>query len=253
MIRFAPFVGLFALSVIPLAAQADDDHHLRLQVEAGVLTTVNQEIRGYQTASATSGWRSINPDLRLDASYTPAGYWKFGAALQPVYATYHAPLTSDLLYKGTVYAAGSDGELTYLFPTFRLTANYPVLRNADQSRFLRLGVSAVARYAEVRFRSGDQRFLDRNFLVIPLLNFEAETDIRGAWGVVASGDFLPGIDGNVFLDGLFDVFGGGRYRLESGATADLGLRLFFGGYDPKVPNDYANRIFFAAPVARFGW
>lgn len=237
----------------PRVTHADDAECFRFLVEAGVLTTVNQEISGYKQPSATAGWRSVNPDLRLEASYAPYGYWKLGAALQPVYATYSARLTSDLLYKDTTYAAGSDGELTYLFPTLRLTGNYPVLGGDSQSKFLRLGLSVVARYAELRFRAGAQRFTDTNFLVIPLLNFEAETDLGGAWGFVASGDFLPGIDGNIFLDGLFDVLGGVRYRFDSGKTLDAGLRLFFGGYDPKTPNDYANRIFFAAPVVRFGW
>lgn len=243
----------FVIMLSPLISFAKEKNPFRLLIEGGVLTTFNQEIRGYRQSSATENWTSINPDLRLEASYSPIGLWKFGTSLQPIYATYQAPLANDLQYKGKIYKANDSGELTYLFPTFRLTANYPILGNTSQTSFLRLGLSAVARYAELRFRAGDQKFTDRNFLVIPLINFEMSTEIFSNWAFIASGDFLPGIDGNVFLDGLFDVFGGIRYLFKESATADLGLRLFFGGYDPKVPNDYANRIFFIAPVVRFGW
>jgi hypothetical protein len=253
MTRLLPTV-LALLSFVPAVAAADEPASaLRLQVEAGVLTTVNMELHGFQQPSATRGWRSVEPDLRLEGWYTPRGLWRFGALLQPVYAHYRAPLTSDLQYKGVRYAGGSDGELTYQFPTFRLTANYPVLGGTSDRNFLRLGLSAVARYAEVRFRAGDKKFTDTNLLGIPLLNFDAAYDLTPQWGLLASGDFLPAIDGNVFLDGLFDVFAGGRRHLEGGRYVDAGVRAFFGGYDPGVPEDYANRISFLAAVARYGW
>jgi hypothetical protein len=64
---------------------------------------------------------------------------------------------------------------------------------------------------------------------------------------------LPAIDGNVFLDGLFDVLFAMRKHMEDGSTWDAGIRLFFGGYDPKQVDDYANKIFFNAAVVRYSW
>jgi hypothetical protein len=52
---------------------------------------------------------------------------------------------------------------------------------------------------------------------------------------------------------LFDAFAGVRKRLTRGSTLDVGVRLFFGGYDPDRKDDYGNRIFLQGFVVRYGW
>jgi hypothetical protein len=73
------------------------------------------------------------------------------------------------------------------------------------------------------------------------------------YSLFARTDFLLGIDGNVFLDGLYDIFFGVRRKFGSGNDIDFGVRLFFGGYDPKKVDDYANRIFFSSLVMRYSF
>ena len=87
----------------------------------------------------------------------------------------------------------------------------------------------------------------------PSFNIETKPVIGQGYSVFTRSDFLPGIDGNVLLDGLFDIFIGVRKALGDGASLDAGLRMFFGGYDPDTPDEYANRIFFNAFVVRYSW
>ena len=44
-----------------------------------------------------------------------------------------------------------------------------------------------------------------------------------------------------------------RRELTAGKHLDMGIRSFFGGYDPDRRDDYANLIFFNSAVARFAW
>ncbi|NCX63073.1 MAG: hypothetical protein EBW84_10185 [Betaproteobacteria bacterium] len=116
---------------------------------------------------------------------------------------------------------------------------------------IRAGGSAVVRYAKVGLSASRQSFSDTNFLVVPLINLEASKPIGSGYSVFARSDFLPGIGGHVFLDGLYDVYFGARKKMGSANDLDVGVRLFFGGYDPKKTDEYANRIFFNALVVRY--
>jgi hypothetical protein len=53
------------------------------------------------------------------------------------------------------------------------------------------------------------------------------------------------------LDGLFDIYFGVRRKTGETSQVDAGIRLFFGGYDPRRPGDFANRIFFNSLVLRY--
>ena len=61
------------------------------------------------------------------------------------------------------------------------------------------------------------------------------------------------MDGNTLLDGLFDVFVGVKNKLNNGDSLDAGVRLFFGGYDPKKSGELATRIFYNSFVVRYNW
>jgi len=50
---------------------------------------------------------------------------------------------------------------------------------------------------------------------------------------------------------LFDVYLGVRRRTRESSHVEAGVRLFFGGYDPRRPGDYANRIFYNSLVFRY--
>ena len=105
----------------------------------------------------------------------------------------------------------------------------------------------------MNFKTDSGSFHDTNFIAFPLVNFESELPLYHEYVFFTRGDFLPSIDGNVFLDGLFDVLFALRRYIGGASSVDVGIRLFFGGYDPKKPDDYANKIFFNGAVVRYCW
>ncbi len=248
------FLVIFTILLTsPCYAFAGNERINRFEVEAGVLGTKNMEIHGYKQENATSDWDAIEPTARFEFWSVKKDGWNFGGVLQPLYAHYSDTLTNDLNFKGTVYHAGQHGTLDYQFHSARATANYPVLSSDITGNYLRLGGSVIARYADLNFKTTSDSFHDTNFIVFPLFNIEGEAAITSNHSFFTRADFLPSPSGNVFLDGLFDVFIGVKTHLKSGNSVDAGIRLFFGGYDPNKADEYANKIFFNAAVIRYSW
>ena len=172
---------------------------------------------------------------------------------QPLYLRYSSTLTNDLNYDGNVYLKGDNATLDYQFHSVRGTANYPVLGSEEENTYLRVGGSLIARYADLNFKSDSGSFHGTNFIAFPLINMELEVALYEDYSFFTRSDFLPSIDRNVFLNGFFDVLVAVRKHTQSGSSFDLGIRLFFGGYDPNKVDDYANKIFFNAAVVRYSW
>lgn len=235
------------------ADHAYADRESRFEVEAGVLSTRRMDLHGFRQSNATDGWDSIEPTMRLEAwSMKPDG-WNFGGVLQPIYLKYSDRLSSDWTAKGKDFRKGDEADLNYQFHSLRGTANYPVLMSLDRESYLRLGISLILRYADVRFRSGGQTHHGTNLIGFPLLNVEGKAPLSKSYSLFTRSDLLPSPTGDVFLDGFFDVFAGVRKALTCGSTLDVGVRLFFGGYDPDRKDDYGNRIFLHGLVVRYGW
>jgi hypothetical protein len=246
------FVAAIALTT-PLSAWAQSEREVRYETELGIVGTRNMEIHGYQQGNATEDWRSTEPTARFEYWSVKKDHWNYGLVAQPLYAHYSDNLTSDLNYNGEVYHKGEHGTLDYQFHSVRGTANYTILGHDEEHRYLRGGVSLIARYAEVNFKTDSGSFHDTNFIAFPLLNIESEIELYDGYIFFTRGDFLPSIDGNLFLDGLFDFLFALRKYVGSNSSVDVGLRLFFGGYNPNRPDDYANRIFFNGVVMRYSW
>jgi hypothetical protein len=244
---------LLCLCFLVHAEKASAERETRYEVEAGVLSTRTMDLHGFHQSNATKDWNSIEPAVRLEAwSVKPDG-WNFGGVLQPIYLRYSDKLSSDWTAKGKDFRKGNDADLTYQFHSLRGTANYPVLLSLDRESYLRLGVSGILRYADIRFRSAGQTHHGTNLIGFPLLNVEGKVPISKSYSLVTRSDLLPSPTGDVFLDGFFDVFAGVRKTLTRGSTLDVGVRLFFGGYDPDRKDDYGNRIFLQGLVVRYGW
>jgi hypothetical protein len=241
-------LGLLALPLLASAESRVD----RFEIEGGVVATRNMAIHGFNQANATEGWRQTAPDVRLEYWRVKDKDWNYGVVYQPLIAQYQDVLKSNLNYKGQVFTAGSPATLDYRFPTLRVTGNTPVYQSNEGTE-VRAGGSLIVRYANVSLSAGGKSFADNNLIAIPVFNLEAKRSIGSGYSFFTRSDFLPGIDGNVFLDGLYDVFLGIRKRLDHGDDLDVGIRLFFGGYDPKKQDDYANRIFFNALVVRYNF
>jgi hypothetical protein len=221
-------------------------------VEAGLIATRNMDIHGFNQTNATDGWKKSAASLRLEYWRVNERDWNYGLVYQPLSLKYSDTLKSNLNAKGQVFNSGNPATLSYEFPTIRFTANKPIYYAEDGS-YIRLGSSAVVRYAKVIMTSGNQSFTDTNLIAIPVVNFEALKPLGEGYSLFTTADFLPGIGGNALLDGLYDIFLGVRKKLNNGNDLDVGIRLFFGGYDPKKQDDYANRIFFNSVVVRYSF
>lgn len=244
---------LVSALLMPVVAIAQSEQSDRYEVEGGILGTRNMEIHGYHQGNATDDWGSTGPTVRFEYWSVRKSAWSYGVVAQPLYARYSDTLKNDLNYNHEIYKKGDHGTLGYQFHSVRGTANYPVLGSEEDNKYLRVGGSLIARYADVNFKTDGASFHDTNFIVFPLLNFESEVALDTNYSFFTRGDFLPSLGGNVFLDGLFDVLFGVRTHLQGGSALDIGVRLFFGGYDPDKEDDYANKIFFNAAVVRYSW
>jgi hypothetical protein len=243
-----PILTILALSVAACAGAAE--YVGRLEVEAGVLSTRDMKISGYQQGDATRGWGKSTETFRLEYWRVKEGDWNYGLVLQPLSVSYADTLKADFSAKGKNFNAGDAATMDYQFHTVRFSANKPFFGESKDGS-LRLGGSLLARYAEVTFSGSGQSFTDDHFLVIPVFNVEATRRLGHDLEFVTRSDFLPGYRGNVFLDGLFDVYFGLRRKVGETSRVDAGVRLFFGGYDPRRAGDYANRIFFNSLVLRY--
>ena len=240
------------IALLFAGAAMADGRTSRFEVEAGLLTTQNMEIRGFQQPDATEGWKKSAPAARLEYWLVKPGAWNYGLIYQPLSLDYAGVLSGDLDVKGKRFRMGSPATLNYQFPTLRFTGNFPILKGKDGD-YLRLGASALIRYAKVELVSSDLRFSDTNLIALPVPHIELQKTLGRGWSLFSRADFLPSIGGNTLLDGLFDVFAGVRRDLRAGARVDIGIRSFFGGYDPEKRDDYANRIFFNSAVIRYAW
>lgn len=257
-----PDLGFFA-QVLPLLGLAAgvgsmcqearaDERAGRWEWEAGVLSTDNMELRGFGQGNATSGWTKASPALRMEYWSVKDGDWNYGIVFQPIIVGYNGTFKSDFSAKGVSFLAGQAGSLDYQFSTLKFSANKPVYQGTDGSS-LRVGASAVARYAEVRMSNGAQSFRETNLILLPVLNIDAFRPLKDGYGVFLRADILPGVNGDFFLDGLYDVCFGVRRHLSERRRLDFGIRMIFGGYDPERPGDFANRIRLNALVLRYSY
>ncbi|NCX03571.1 MAG: hypothetical protein EBV72_11945 [Betaproteobacteria bacterium] len=153
--------------------------------------------------------------------------WNYGFVVQPLAVKYQDTFQNDLSVKGKPFRSGDGATLNYQFPTIRLSANKPIYQGDDGS-YIRAGGSAVVRYAKVALNGSGQSFSDTNLIAIPLINIEASRPLGNGYSFFSRSD-SPTND------------------------LDVGVRLFFGGYDPKKADDYANRIFFNSLVVRYSF
>lgn len=246
-------VVLFFFFFFVLESFAQDQRYNRYEAEAGILKTNSMEISGYNQGNATSNFGGYEPTGRFEYWSVQKKGWNYGVVAQPLFAHYNDTISDDLNAKGGVYKKGEQGSLDYQFHTLRATANYELLTSSDQRDYFRLGGSLIARYAELKFKGVSDSFHDRNFIVLPTINVEGEVGLTSRYSIFTRSDFLPSPDGNVFLDGLFDVLVALRRNMQQNEKLDIGIRLFFGGYDPDKVDDYANKIFFTGAVIRYSW
>lgn len=242
---------LLSLLILPLALHAQDRTD-RFELEAGIVSTRNMEIRGFNQGNSTQDWSGSAPTVRFEYWRVKENDWNYGFVVQPLAVKYQDTFQNDLSVKGKPFRSGDGATLNYQFPTIRLSANKPIYQGDDGS-YIRAGGSAVVRYAKVALNGSGQSFSDTNLIAIPLINIEASRPLGNGYSFFSRSDFLPGIGGNIFLDGLYDVYFGVRKKLSPTNDLDVGVRLFFGGYDPKKADDYANRIFFNSIVVRYSF
>lgn len=113
-------------------------------IEGGVTATQNMALHGYNQSNATSGWRKNGPEVRFEYWTSSKNGWNYGIALQPLSLSYSGFLKDKLTYNGVQYNLGAPAKLDYQFPTFRVSANYPVYETQDGGSWIRAGGSVIA-------------------------------------------------------------------------------------------------------------
>ena len=235
-----------AINCVSFASHASSKS---FEIEAGVLHTNNMEISGYQQQNATSGWKSNDATVRLEFWSKNDNGWNFGTILQPIYTRYSGTISENLNTKGDSYTKGELATLDYQFHSIRETANHQVLRFQNGGG-IKLGGSLIARYAQANFTTASNSFHSSGFLVAPLINFEIEVIMTPKHKAIVKSDFLP-LPTQGIMNGIYDTLFAVRTKLDNDKSFDVGLRLFFGGYDPQKADKYANRIFLSAFVVRY--
>ncbi len=213
------------------------------EVELGVLRIRNFELASFERNDATEDWRKTIPTARLEYWKNNSEGWNYGVALQPIYFTISNTLKDRIDYKGTTLNAGDPAKLTYQFHNARFTGNYPVLQSGES--YLRIGGSAILRYANVHLATPSAEFTSVNTLLIPIPNIEAKLSMGADYSLLLRSDFFPAKAGY----GLYDVLLALRQENKH-QPWDVGLRLFWGGYDPKELGNFRNKIFLGGLVMR---
>lgn len=246
-----PIGRIISLLLLPTTLYAQNSVE-RFEVEGGIIATRNMEIHGFNQANATEGWLKSGPTVRLEYWRVKENDWNYGVAYQPLALQYKDTLKSNLNNQGQVFNSGDSGTLDFQFPTVRFTGNKPIYQGENGS-YIRVGGSAIVRNANVSLSAGGKSFSDTGLAVFPVINVEATKPLGQGYSFFTRSDFLPIIGENLFSNGFYDVFLGVKKKLDNGNDFDVGLRLFFGGYDPKKQDDYANKIFFNSLVARYNF
>jgi hypothetical protein len=223
------------------------------QLEGGLLQTHLFDVQGFGQSNATRGWTSLNPTLRFELwSKNPEG-WNFGTVLQPLYIRYKGIFQSQLNAEGKTFNAGQGGIIDFQFHSLRESFNYPLIGNDLAPFYVRGGLSLIGRYAQIDIRGSGSEYRGTNFIVLPLLNLESKLQLSEPLALMFVGDFIPGIKGELLTNSLYDLLFMIKYLSPQKDSFDMGVRLFFGGYNPEKPNFFANRIFLAAYVLRFNF
>jgi len=223
------------------------------QIEGGLLQTSLFDVQGFGQNNATEGWESLDPTVRLEFwSKNPEG-WNFGTALQPLYVRYKGVFQSQLNAEGKTFNAGQEGKIDFQFHSVRESFNYPLIGNDLAPFYLRGGISLIGRYAQIDIQGSGNAYRGTNFIVLPLINLETKIQLSEQLALMFAGDFVPGIKGDLLTNSLYDLLFSVKYFTAQRDSFDMGVRLFFGGYDPEKADFFANRIFQAAYVLRFNF
>lgn len=233
----------FFLALSGLEARSENS----FAAEAGILTATNFVLSSMGKNNVTSGWkRKPIPTVRGEFWHRKATSWNFGAVLLPVYFRSSGNLKDDLVIKGTSFQKDASVKLDYQFHNFRVSANYPVLDNNEETSYLRIGASVISRYVEIKLVSANKTGRNINFIFFPIVNLDTSVAVGNEQAIVFRLDTFPTIN---FQDGLYDLFLGHRLGQQAKAW-EYGTRLFWGGYSPNEAAENNNRIFLAGISVR---
>jgi hypothetical protein len=235
-------VLLTGLLAIPDQSGADE-----VVVEAGGLWSPYFVLSDGNRPNAAEEWNlGITPTLRAEYWWHEQEGWKFGATLLPFYLKTNQRLSNDLVAQDKTFRKNDQVDVKYQFHNVRGTASYGL--HTDEVTTFRLGGSLILRYAEIKISDQNQTARSSGLIAFPLLHVEYQKLMSPNLAFLVRGDTLPlglrrGL--NDFLIGLEEV-----NSTREGPRWGGGLRLFWGGYTPRIEGKNNNEIFFIGPVLR---
>ncbi|MDC7226268.1 MAG: hypothetical protein PQJ61_05850 [Spirochaetales bacterium] len=194
--------------------------------DAGTADTFNFVTEG--------GQEILYPFERFNLGMTIKNHHRISFLYQPLEVVTESVFEEDRTIDGVTFTAGTEMEMTYSFPFYRITYAYDFF--AEDNIDLGLGAALQLRNASIIFKqlNGEQMTVSQNLGLVPALNFIGayrfnnrfylSTDITGSY---ASSAFFNGADFE-FAGSLLDASLRTGYTLKNNIDLFLNLR-FIGG------------------------
>ncbi len=217
-----------------------------LEIEGGALYPAKFQLSYWNSPNSAKNWDiNLIPTGRIEYFSDKSRNLSYGVSAVPLYFERRDVLRQNLAIGGSYFLQGEPTKLYYGFHTLRGTVNYRMV--GIEKSYLRLGGTAIARYAEIEMLGIGRGGQEASLGVFPAINWELHlSPSRGSWGFLWKGDALP-----VSLrTGFYDMFIGARWDFSQNAM-DIGIRAIWGGFSPNRLYEPNNEVLFIGPVVRF--
>jgi|GEM_PF-5215963 len=196
--------------------------------------------------NSAKGWEiGLIPTGRVGWNSNISRSWGYGGTIVPFYFERRNTFTQNQWIGGTFFFQGEPVKMYYNFSSLRSFVYFRFV--GDDVRYFRMGVSAVASYAELELLGigrGGQVSLATLF---PAIYWDLVLGFGGTGNaIVFTGEALP----RSTNQGFYDMFLGWRWEFPQNSM-DLGIRAIWGGYSPNRIFNVNQESFFLGPVVRF--
>jgi len=181
--------------------------------------------------------------FRLRLTYNLGDRHQISALYAPLTLTAVGVPESDIVFKDSVFPAGTSLSGSYTFNSYRLTYRYKLVRKPKLE--LWIGFTAKIRDAEIRIESDTLTDNTENVGFVPLLNLFLDWKWSARNGLIIEADALasPGGEGRAE-----DVAIGIYYKVSDKTRIKAGYRFVEGGADVESVYNFAFLNYFYAGI-----
>jgi hypothetical protein len=212
-------------------------HRWQVDIEAGRAYPASNDVRipgeGGTDFSLTDDLVSKEDWVgRIQLAYQLSERHRILALGAPLTITSTGQFDEPVDFNGETFAPGTDIVARYRFNSYRLTWRYGIDPTGDFR--WGLGLTGKIRDAEIELAGGGVASSKSNVGFVPLINFNVDARLTGAWWLTVEGDALAAPQGRAE-----DVFAGVRHDFDEQSSIRLGYRLLEGGADNDEVYNFA--------------